>query len=99
MARFIVVHKLADSAAGRDFQEMRAMRKQLFKLAETPDVQWLRGWWVYDSAKQICEYEAKDMESIRRALQESGMEQIMPALSIDEVMLSGPTDFPGEFSE
>lgn len=98
MARFIVIHKLKETANG-DFQDVRAARKHLFQLAENPEVQWLNGWWVFESAQQVCEYEAKDKPTIQRALQESGMQDLMPATQIDEVMLSGPNDFPGEFSE
>lgn len=98
MARFIVVHKLKESA-NNDFQDMRSARKHLFQLAENPNVQWLNGWWIFENAEQICEYEAKDRETIVRALKESGMQNLMPASEIDEVMLSGPNDFPGEFSE
>lgn len=98
MARFIVIHKLREIADG-DFQDMRAARKHLFQIAENPDVQWLNGWWVFENALQICEYEAHDKETILRALQESGMQDLMPATQVDEVMPSGPNDFPGEFSE
>lgn len=98
MARFIVIHKLKESA-NKDFQDMRAARKHLFQLAENPDVQWLNGWWIFETGEQICEYEAQDKETILRALKESGMQDLMPATDIDEVMLSGPNDFPGEFSE
>jgi hypothetical protein len=98
MARFIVIHQLKETA-NSDFQDMRAARKHLFQLAENPDVQWLNGWWVFESAQQVCEYEAKDKATIVRALEESGIQDLMPVTRIDEVMLSGPHDFPGEFSE
>ncbi len=99
MARFIVVHQLGEGAANADFQDLRAARKHLFKLAENPNVQWLNGWFLFETAKQICEYEAQDQETILRALHESGIDTLYPAASIEEVMLSGPNDFPGEFSE
>ncbi len=98
MARFIVVHKLKESA-NSDFQDMRMARRHLFKLAENAQLQWLRGWWDFEKAQQICEYEAQDRDTILRALEESGMQDLMPTVQIDEVMLSGPDDFPGEFSE
>lgn len=98
MARFIVIHKLKETA-NSDFQDMRAARKHLVQLAENPDVQWLNGWWVFETAQQVCEYEAKDRDTIVRALQASGMQDLMPAAQIDEVLPSGPNDFPGEFAE
>jgi hypothetical protein len=97
MARFIVIHQLAESAADHDFQDMRAARQHLFKLAGNPNLQWQRGWWVYEDAQQICEYEAVSKEAIERALREAGIDSLMPAVKIREVMLSGPSDFPGEF--
>lgn len=99
MARFIVVHQLGEGAANADFQELRETRKHLFKLAENPNVQWLHSWFVFESARQICEYESADKATILRALHESGIDAIYPVVTIDEVMLSGPNDFPGEFSE
>jgi hypothetical protein len=99
MSRFIVIHDLAAKSNADEWSDLVETRKQLVRRIRGTPVQWLRGWWDFNKTQQICEYEAPDVEAIRRAVTESGLSDIFPIAQIDEVYPNGPTDFPGEFEE
>jgi hypothetical protein len=84
MARFIVVHgtppqatqdKLIDSA-----------KKVAASLA--PGAEWLNSWWIPDTQKLFCEWEASDGDAIRASLEPS--KDLLPIESIYEVQWIDP---------
>jgi hypothetical protein len=95
MPRFIVTHHLSDSA--ETLESLRRARRELHELTQASKIQWLNSWLVYSSGQLLCEYEAPDARSIQRIVDESGAAKLLPITRIDEVMPSGPRDFPGEF--
>lgn len=97
MARFMVMHRLAESPDAQSTEDVREARRNLYQNLKGTNVQWLRGWWLYESAQQLCEYEAPSESAIRQAIEASGVSKVLPIVSIEEVLLTGPNDIPGEF--
>ena len=84
MARFIVIHntplqttqdKLIDSA-----------KKVATSLA--PGTEWLNSWWIPETQKFFCEWEAPDADAIRASLESS--KDLFPIESLYEVQWVDP---------
>lgn len=97
MPRYLVTHSLAEDYAGQSSDDVEKLRHQLHDCLRGTRVQWMRGWWLYAAAQQLCEYEAPDEDAIRRVIRESGMASFMPIAAVQEAMPNGPSDVPGEF--
>jgi hypothetical protein len=98
MARYIVVHGLAENYTGQSSDDVEQLRHHLYDLVKGTPVQWIRGWWLYGSSQQLCEYESPSEDAIRAAIERSGISQMFPIASVQEAMPNGPGDIPGEFA-
>jgi hypothetical protein len=94
MARFIVVHQIVENTSVDD---LRAVRKSLYAAAQGAP-EWRNSWYVPATNQLICEWEAQTSDAIRDVLIASGAMAIVPIKTVDEVVPSGPADFPGEFA-
>ena len=84
MARFIVIHgtppqttqdKLIDSA-------------KRVTASLSPGAEWLNSWWIPETQKLFCEWEAPDADTIRASLEQA--KDLLPIESIHEVLWIDP---------
>ena len=60
---------LADQPVGNEFTaEQGTPFGKAAKANHTIDAYWIRSWYVQEEGKLYCEYDAKDIESIRQVL-------------------------------
>lgn len=53
-------------------EELSATEERMAPCLELYDVTWLRSYWSTDRKRMICEYEARDQETVRNVQHESG---------------------------
>lgn len=94
MARFIVIHQVAESA---NLDDVLAIRKNICAAVQQT-CEWRNSWFVPETNELLCEWEAATVEIIQQLLTESGATQIFPIKAIREVVPAGPKDYPGEFA-
>lgn len=64
MAKYLAVHPV-----GKDFTaDSGTPFAKAAKANATVDAYWIRSWYVQEEGKLYCEYDAKDVESIREVL-------------------------------
>ena len=53
-------------------EELSATEERMAPCLEIYDVKWIRSYWSSDRQRMICEYEARDAESVRNVQREAG---------------------------
>ena len=53
-------------------EELSATEERMAPCLELYEVTWLRSYWSTDRKRMICEYEARDSESVRNVQREAG---------------------------
>ncbi len=51
--------------------ELKATEERMAPCLDLYDVQWVRSYWSNDRQRMICEYEARDAESVRNVQREA----------------------------
>lgn len=83
MARFIVTHSMAE---GTQEQFVDGAKKVATSLAA--GAEWLNSWWVAETEKLICEWEAPDAEAVRASLEV--VKDLFPVETIHEAQRIEP---------
>jgi hypothetical protein len=94
MARFIAIHQFAENV---NLEETRTLRQNLHRELRGTTLEWLNSWYIPTNGQLICEWEAPDAKAVRQVLEDSGALRIAPLALLEEVVLAGPRDYPGEF--
>ncbi|UCC89475.1 MAG: DUF4242 domain-containing protein [Anaerolineales bacterium] len=84
MARYMVTHHSTPQASQEEV--IQAARQVVASLP--PGTEWLSSWWVAESGKLICEWEAPDPGVIRASLEPA--KAFFPIETIDEVQWIDP---------
>jgi hypothetical protein len=92
MARFIIIHQMAENT---NQDAVLVARKTLYA-AIPKTAEWRNSWYVPKTNELFCEWEAPTQEVIRQALLQSGVLQFAPIKTIHEVVPVDPKDFPDE---
>lgn len=61
--------------------ELAATEERMAPCLELYDVRWIRSYWSDDRQRMICQYEARDAESVRKVQHEAGakFDRVWPA--------------------
>ncbi len=82
MPRFIVERSFEPPLTK---EELASTEERMAPCLDVYDVTWLRSYWSTDRKRMICEYEARDSESVRNVQREAGadFERVWTADLID----------------
>lgn len=69
MPKFIVERSFDPPLTNED---LAATEKRMAPCLDLYDVIWLRSYWSTDRKRMVCEYEARDSESVRNVQREAG---------------------------
>ncbi|WP_068115790.1 DUF4242 domain-containing protein [Tropicimonas marinistellae] len=69
MPKFIVERHFEPPLSRED---LSATEERMAPCLELYNVQWIRSYWSEDRKRMICEYEARDSESVRNVQREAG---------------------------
>lgn len=69
MPKFIVERSFDPPLSQED---LSATEERMAPCLDLYDVQWIRSYWSEDRKRMICEYEARDSESVRNVQREAG---------------------------
>ena len=69
MPKFIVERSFDPALTAED---LAATEERMAHCLDLYDVKWLRSYWSTDRKRMICEYEARDTESVRNVQREAG---------------------------
>lgn len=83
MTRFIVTHSMGQ---GSQDQLIERAKKVVASLA--PGVEWLSSWWVLETEKLLCEWEAPDADAVQASLEPA--KDLFPIEAIHEVQWIDP---------
>lgn len=83
MARFIVTHSMTQGTQDQLFESARQVVASL-----APGAQWLNSWWVMETEKLFCEWEAPDPDAVRASLEPA--RDFFPIETIHEVQWIDP---------
>jgi hypothetical protein len=92
MARFIVIHQMAENTT----QDAVLVARKTLSAASPESAEWRSSWYVPATNELFCEWEAPTLETIRQALFQSGALQFAPIKILHEVVPVGPKDLPDE---
>ena len=84
MARFIATH--GSASHGTQDGLFECGRKIIASLPE--GTEWLNSWWIPESGKLLCEWEAPDPDAVRTALEPA--KDLFPIETIQEVQWADP---------
>ncbi len=82
MPRFIVERSFSPPMTE---QELDAVGERMAPCLDLHGVRWLRSYWSEDRSRMICEYEARDAETVRKVQREADakFERVWPAQLIE----------------
>jgi hypothetical protein len=85
MARYIVTHHSVTQAS----QDQLIESAKQIATSLPPGTEWLNSWWVAETEKLICEWEAPDADAIQASLEPA--KAFFPIETIHEVQWINPS--------